>query len=98
MEHLFLQKSKILKENLSNIKKSKIFLYWNTVYKFNKKLVKHNVTEIIYNYLKNDYMSELDNSNNIIYTDTTLILNNLGIDLVGYNPQLKKHKTTKVSI
>ena len=78
------------------IKNLWFFLYWNTIYKFNKKLVKYNITEIIYNYLRNDYISKIDNKNSIIYTDATLIFNNLGIDLVEYNPQLKKHKTTKV--
>jgi hypothetical protein len=31
-------------------------------------------------------------------TDTTLILNKLGINNVGYNSQMPKHKTTKISL
>ena len=32
------------------------------------------------------------------YIDSTLIANKLGIDLTSYNIQLKKHKSTKVSL
>jgi hypothetical protein len=32
------------------------------------------------------------------YTDTTFVCNKLGEDLVSYNPQVKKHKTSKISI
>ena len=34
----------------------------------------------------------------IIITDTSLIINKLGIDNIGYNPQLLKHKTSKISL
>ena len=37
-------------------------------------------------------------SNNKYYTDTTFICNKLGEDLVSNNPQIKKHKTSKISI
>ena len=37
-------------------------------------------------------------SPNIIITDTSLIVNKLGIDNIGYNPQLPKHKTSKISL
>jgi hypothetical protein len=41
----------------------------------------------------------LNNSTtNILLTDTTIILNKLGIDKIGYNPQIPKHKATKISL
>ena len=36
--------------------------------------------------------------NNLLYTDTTFIINKYGNELVNYNPQIKKYKTTKISI
>ena len=36
--------------------------------------------------------------NNLLYTDTTFVINKYGNELVNYNPQIKKHKTTKISI
>ena len=56
------------------------------------------IFEEIYNYYVNIYLNELDNTNNKLITDTTLILNKLGEDLTSYNPQLKKHKTSKILI
>ena len=40
----------------------------------------------------------LNRKNNIYITDTFLIANKGGIDNIAYNPQLLKHKTSKVSI
>ena len=40
------------------------------------------------------HLIELNESVKILYTDTLLIINNLGIDMIAYNLQLKKHKTT----
>ena len=73
-------------------------LNWNTVYKFKIKLVKYNIMELVYQIVVNDYLIELNEATNIIYTDTSLVINNLGMNMVAYNPQLKKHKTTKISI
>ena len=33
-----------------------------------------------------------------LYTDTTFICNKNGKELTDYNPQVKKHKTTKLSL
>jgi len=71
---------------------------WNTVYKFKMKLVRYNIMELVYKNIINDYLMELNEPTKILYTDTSLIINNLGVDMIAYNPQLKKHKTTKISI
>jgi len=62
------------------------------------KLIKYDIFKFIHNYVVNNYLSKLDNSSKLLYTDTTLILNKLGIDMISNNSQLKKHKTTKISI
>ena len=46
----------------------------------------------------NDYLIELNELVKILYTYTSLIINNLWIDMIAYNPQFKKYKTTKISI
>ena len=50
------------------------------------------------NILKKYFNKSLLCSTNIIITDTSLIVNKLGIDNTGYNPQLPKHKTSKISL
>ena len=70
--------------------------HWNTIYKFLNKLIKYNV---IKNTLKDTVKHYMNNSkNNIFITDTTLIANKCGIDCINYNPQLLKHKSTKISL
>ena len=71
---------------------------WNTIYKFKLKLVKYNVFEKLFNKTINEYISEMGNNSKQYYTDTTFVCNKLGEDLVSYNPQVKKHKTSKISI
>uniref|UniRef100_A0A6C0H8P1 Uncharacterized protein n=1 Tax=viral metagenome TaxID=1070528 RepID=A0A6C0H8P1_9ZZZZ len=65
------------------------------------KLVKYNIFKrnlFIHNNVVNNYLSKLDKSSKLLYMDTILIMNKLGIDMVTNNNQLKKHKTTKISI
>ena len=70
-------------------------IYWATIYKFYIKLVKYNIIQNTYNKTIKSY---LKNSKNKIYlTDTTLILNKMGCDKIGFNQQLLKHKTSKIS-
>ena len=40
----------------------------------------------------------MENPTKYLKTDTSFILNKYGIDNVTYNPQVKKHKTVKISI
>ena len=40
----------------------------------------------------------MKNTSTIYFTDTTFICNKLGEDLTSNNPQIKKHKTCKISI
>jgi hypothetical protein len=85
-------------------------IHWNTIYKFKLKLVKYNIFEKLFNKTINTYITEMGNTSKLYYsffqkhirpsgyTDTTFICNKLGEDLASYNPQVKKHKTSKISI
>lgn len=70
-------------------------IHYSTIYKFFKKLVRHNVIHNTYNKTVKHYLSE--SNNKTFLTDTTLIPNKMGIDKIGFNPQLLKHKTSKIS-
>ncbi len=67
-------------------------------YKFNVKLTKYNVLSNAFNETVNIYLDNMKTSNSQYYTDTTFVCNKLGEDLVSNNPQIKKHKTSKISI
>lgn len=72
---------------------------WNTIYKFYNKLIKYQIIETTYKITVNKYLNKTKNEKNKIFiTDTTFILNKYGIDKVGYNHQIPKHKLTKISI
>jgi hypothetical protein len=75
-------------------------IHWNTIYKFFVKLQKHDIIKLNYYDIVNKYSKKFINKTktNILLTDTTLILNKLGIDKTGYNPQMPKHKVTKISL
>jgi len=66
---------------------------WNTIYKFYIKLIKYDI--ICKTFIETT--KKIKKSKYYI-VDTTLICNKGGIDNVGYNIQLPKHKTTKISI
>lgn len=70
-------------------------IHYSTIYKFFKKLVRHNVIQNTYNKTVQHYLSK--SNNKTFLTDTTLIPNKMGIDKIGFNPQLLKHKTSKIS-
>lgn len=70
-------------------------IYWTTIYKFYRKLIKFNIIEDTYKKIVNKYLKS--NKNTVFLTDTTLIQNKMGIDKIGFNPQLCKHKTSKIS-
>ena len=70
--------------------------HWNTIYKFFGKLIKYNIILDTFKDTISKYM--LNRKNNIYITDTSLIANKGGIDNIAYNPQLLKHKSSKVSI
>jgi hypothetical protein len=79
-------------------------IYWNTIYKFYQKLCKYDVFNKVQLKTISNYLAlTVNNLKNkkityLLYTDTTLIPNKLGDELTAYNPQLKKHKSTKISI
>ena len=91
---LFILKTGISFRNISNFTN----INWNTVYKFNCKLKKYNVVYDTYSKCLNKYLNELNKYTSFFYTDTTFVCNKLGIDHVSFNQQIKKHKTTKISI
>jgi len=72
-----------------------ISIHWGTVYKFYVKLVHHNIIKNTFQDTIKKYLCR--SKNKIFLTDTTLIPNKMGIDKIGFNPQLLKHKTTKIS-
>jgi len=76
------------KYNINNIP------HWGTLYKFYIKLVKYNVIQKSFDETVKKYMEK--SNNNIFMTDTTLIANKGGYN-PKYNPQLKKHKSYKIS-
>jgi hypothetical protein len=71
----------------------------NTIYKFFIKLQKNDIISLSYHETVKKYTNKnLNKSSNIFITDTSLIINKLGIDNIGYNPQISKHKTSKISL
>ena len=62
------------------------------------KLIKYDIIKSTYINLLKLYTTNNNKNNNKYYIDTTLIVNKLGIDNIGYNIQLLKHKTSKLSI
>ena len=75
-------------------------IHWNTIYKFFIKLQKHDIIKLNYYDIVSKYIKKFINNTktNILLTDTTLILNKPGIDKIGYNSQMPKHKVTKISL
>ena len=84
--------------NVINYSNKKI--HWNTIYKFIIKLQNHNVISLAYNETVKKYINKnlKKNKLNILLTDTTLIPNKLGINDIGYNPQLLKYKVSNISL
>ena len=70
-------------------------IHWGTIYKFYLKLIHHNIIQNTYYETIKHYLKK--SKNKIYLTDTTLILNKMGCESIGYNPQLLKHKTSKIS-
>ena len=67
-----------------------------TIYKFYRKLVRLNIIKESYDYCIKKYLKI--HKPKIFITDTTLIPNKNGISDIGYNPQLNKHLSTKISL
>jgi len=70
--------------------------HYSTIFKFYAKLIKYNIIYISYLKEVNKYINK--NKSNKFIVDTTFINNKLGIDFIGYNNQIPKHKLSKVSI
>jgi len=65
-------------------------IHWCTIYNFHMKLLQYDIFKRIHNSVVNNYLSKLDKSTKLLYTDTSLILNKLGMDMISNNSQLKK--------
>jgi len=87
----------ILEDGIS-FRKIKSSISWSTIYKFHQKLVQFKIIENTYDLNVNKYLSNLETLPQNYYTDTTFVCNKLGEESVGYNQQIKKHKTSKISI
>ena len=72
------------------------FPYYTTIYKFYNKLIKYNIINITYTKLVNKYINK--NKCNKFIMDSTFITNKLGIDYIGFNKLIPKHKTSKISL
>ena len=68
---------------------------WQTIYHFYEKIVKYDIYQQLFIIIVNEYITELGGPCDTLMTDTSLIQNKLGIDLVDITQQLKKHKTIK---
>jgi len=94
---------KILTQGLTyrnSVQDSRNKICWSTIYNFFIKLRKFNVIELSYKetvkrYIKKNFKNTTDN---IFIIDSTMIHNKLGTDEVSINPQLKKHKSNKISL
>ena len=56
-------------------------------------MIKHDVIRLTFNNTVKKYTK-----GKIFLTDTTLIPNKYWYENIGYNPQLNKHKSTKISV
>jgi len=92
----------VLKIYINGLSFRNISLYtnisWITIYKFYKKLVNYNIFENINDLFITKYLDEGNKDINKLYTDTTFINNQYGIENINYNPYNNKHKSTKVSL
>lgn len=67
-------------------------------YKSHQKIVKLNIFPLYYNFLLDTYLKKNSNNLNYLIVDSTFIINKKGSELIIYNPQIKKHKTCKISL
>ena len=82
--------SKLTKYKTNNIP------HHSTIYKFFIKLIKYNVIQDTFKPTVAQYM--VKHKVTTFITDTSLVTNKNGSDKVSYNPQLTKHKSTKISV
>lgn len=89
----------ILLTGISYREVGKLFnINWTTIYKFHQKIIKLNIFPLYYNFLLNAYLKKNSNNLNYLIVDSTFIVNKKGSELITYNPQIKKHKTCKISL
>jgi hypothetical protein len=81
--------SKLTKYKTNNIP------HHSTIYKFFIKLIKYNVIQDTFKAIAR-YM--VKHKVTTFITDTSLVANKNGSDKVSYNPQLTKHKSTKIYV
>lgn len=82
----------------NNFNYLKLNIKGGNLHYFHKKLIRYKFFEEFYDYYIKTYINNMYKYEKEFYVDSTLIANKLGIDLTEHNIQLKKHKSTKISI
>ena len=82
----------------NNINNVNLGVKGGALFYFYQKIIKNNVLTNFYDYYVNEYINQNHEEINTFYVDSTLIANKLGIDKTSYNVQLKKHRSTKISL
>ena len=81
-----------------NISNSIYNINGGTLYYFHNKIIKHNILVEFYDDYMEKYIANMSKNISEFYIDSTLVANKLGIDKATHNIQLKKHKSSKISI
>ena len=90
--------SSIINISIYKLPKSSINMSHSILYKFNYKLAKLDIFNKFRIYYTQLYLKTIPITERLLYIDSTFILNKLGNEEVAFNPQIKKHKTSKISI
>jgi hypothetical protein len=65
--------------------KTKTNIFWNTIYKYYRLLIKYNIIEQTYEKLIDKYLHQLEKIPNNFYNDSSLVCNKLGEDKADYS-------------
>ena len=82
--------------SIYKLPKSSINMSHSILYKFNYKLAKLDIFNKFRIYYTQLYLKTIPITERLLYIDSTFILNKLGNEEVAFNPQIKKHKTSKI--
>ena len=80
-----------------NIEDTNYEVNWNSLHYFNRKLERCKLFNFFFNEYTSYYVDNMYDNIEDFFVDSTLIANKYGIDNISYNPQLQKHKSTKLS-
>jgi len=77
---------------------SNINIKYCSVYNFFKKIQKYDIFNKFNTYIVSKYVDNIGDHITSIYMDSTFIMNKYGIDNASFNPQINKHKTSKITL